>query len=362
MHTESEHAIPHEESRAATVVARARARRTQPVRVAIAGAGLMGRWHADAARRAGARVVGIADLSREAAQRLARQHTGARAYSSADEMLRDAEIDALHVCTPLSAHAAAAEQAIERGIDVLIEKPLTPQARETERLLDLAARRGVVICPVHQFIFQDGVREAKRRIDEIGALVHVESTFCSAGGEERAPEEMDEIVADILPHPLAMLQHLAPRLAAEARWDAARPGPGEMRAQCSAGGASASIFVSMHARPTICAMTLTGTDASIHIDMFHGFAVFEPGGVSRTRKILHPFDLSLRRLAAAAANMAARVLRSEPAYPGLRTLVRAFYAASDAQGGAPIPAADIIAVARARDAILAAAPSRKESS
>jgi len=340
----------------------ARERRTQPVRAAIAGAGLMGRWHADAARRAGARVVGIADLSFEAAERLARKYPGARAYSTTDEMLRVAEIDALHVCTPVPAHAAAAERAVERGIDVLIEKPLAPDARETERLLDLAARRGVVVCPVHQFVFQDGVRKARRRLGEIGALVHVESTFCSAGGEGQAAARLDEIVADILPHPLALLQHLAPPLAAGARWDVARPAPGEMRAQCSAAGASASIFVSMNARPTVCAMTLTGTAASIQIDMFHGFAVFAPGGVSRTRKILHPFELSLRRLAAATANITARALRSEPAYPGLRALVRAFYAAGGARGDAPIPAADTIAVARARDAILTASPSRKEPS
>lgn len=357
MQTESAHATRQEETRGAT--AAVRAARSRPVRVAVAGAGLMGRWHADAARRAGARVVAVADTSIDAARRLAARHAGARAFAETGELLRETAIDALHVCTPVAAHAATAEQAIERGVDSLVEKPLTPEALETERLLDLAARRGVVVCPVHQFIFQSGVREAKRRLDELGSLVHVESTFCSAGGAGRAERDLDGIVADILPHPLAMLQHLAPQIAAAARWGAERPAAGELRAQCSAGGASASIFVSMSARPTVCAMTLAGTAASIHIDMFHGFAVFEPGGVSRTRKILHPFELSLRRLAAATGNMGARVLRAEPAYPGLRALVRAFYESGGAHDGGPIPAADIIAVARARDAILAAAQSTR---
>src|SRR5262245_41728126 len=136
---------------------------------------------------------------------------------------------------------------------VLVEKPLAATARETERLVRLAEDAGVLICPVHQFVFQDGVRRAVRWLRAIGDVVHIEVTFCSAGGSGRATARLDEIAAEILPHPLSLAQLFAPSLFARDAWEVRRPAPGELRVAIGGGsGATASILVSMRARPTIC--------------------------------------------------------------------------------------------------------------
>jgi hypothetical protein len=75
--------------------------------------------------------------------------------------------------------------------------------------------------------------------------------------------------------------------------------------------------------------------------------------VSRRRKVAHPFLLAGGTLWSAAANLAARAARREPAYPGLRELVSRFYAAVRYDTEPPVAAAETLAVAAARDALLA---------
>lgn len=99
-----------------------------------------------------------------------------------------------------------------------------------------------------------------------------------------------------------------------------RPGHRELRAVCEMSGITLSIFISMNGRPTECSFKLIGTDGTIHVDMFHGYSFIEPGKVSRLRKAIHPFDLSIRRLSAATVNLGQRFIQWEPAYPDLSML------------------------------------------
>ncbi|MFN2508024.1 MAG: Gfo/Idh/MocA family protein [Chthoniobacterales bacterium] len=312
------------------------------LRAGIIGAGLMGKWHAHALQRAGGTLVGVCDLDPGKARELAGD---ARVHSDLDELLRETRIDVLHVCTPLHSHFELASAALERGIHVLVEKPMTPAASETERLFELAAQRQVLVCPVHQFLFQDGVEQARARVREIGELRHFEATFCSAGGQRSRADELDEVVAEILPHPLSLMQVFAPGSLREEGWFVSRAAPGEYRAVVNSRGICFSILISMNSRPTTAALRLLGTAGTIQIDFFHGFSVIEPGLVSRARKILHPFDLSARIFASAGANLAKRAATAESAYPGLRTLIERFYAAISTCSASPIRREEAVEVA-----------------
>jgi len=331
----------------------------EPLRAGIAGGGLMGRWHAWAVERAGGLVTAIVDTDFAAAERLAARHRGALAFSDVEQMLRAARLDVLHVCSPPETHYRIAEQAVDAGLSVIIEKPLTPRAVEAEILFNRAESRGVTICPVHQFLFQDGVRHAEASLPRIGRLVHLQGAFCSAGGIGQSNEQLDAIAADILPHPLSLMQVFLPAGLPESGWEISRPGGGELRVSNTTqdgttqdgevSGVSLSIFVSMKVRPTICSFRIFGADGTIHLDLFHGYAVIEPGGVSRLRKMIHPFDLAVRTLSAAAANLGRRIIQWQPAYPGLERLVAAFYQAVRTGAEPPITRADAMAVARVRD-------------
>jgi predicted dehydrogenase len=324
-------------------------------RAAIAGAGLMGFWHAKNIARAGGELAVVYDVDHSAAQRLASRFKNAQVVANLEQALEREKIDVLHICTPLGSHFELAYTALSRGIHVLVEKPMTVHSEENERLYELAAEHRVLLCPVHQFPFQPGVRKALAEFDKIGQLRHFEATFCSAGGAGRSQEELDEIVAEILPHPLSLLQLFAPGSLREEGWLVTRPAPGEFRGVLTARDISFSILISMSSRPPASALRLFGTMATIHIDLFHSFCVIEPGTVSRWRKIVRPFDLSSRTLFTAGGNLLKRALRNEPAYPGLCNLIECFYSAVSAHSEPPIRPAEAIQIAAICERLMSAA-------
>lgn len=326
-----------------------------PLRVGIVGAGLMGRWHAHAAQRAGGRIVAVLDRDADAAAALAQRCPGAVVVDALDR-LTPCRVEVAHVCTPLATHERLAVRLLEAGVHVLAEKPLTDDADGTARLLARADQAERRLCPVHQFPFQDGARWARAALARIGAPVHLQAVFRSAGAEGPGTPTPDAVVADILPHPLSLFEAFVPGCLDVLAWTALRPAPGELRAAAVQDGVSFGIDVSMRARPTETTLVVAGTDGTFTLNLFHGYAVFEPGAVSRARKIVQPFDRSARHLLAAAANLTRRTWRQEPAYPGLRPLVAAFYRAVRGRGDVPLAPEVVLRTAHARDALLAAAP------
>jgi predicted dehydrogenase len=324
---------------------------------AVVGAGLMGRWHAAAIHRAGGKVTAVVDSNEERATQLAARFQGAKAYTRLEEALNRARPAVVHLCTPTSTHREQAEQSLKAGAHLLVEKPLAPTLEDTEDIFTLAEQSGLAVCPVHQFIFQDGVQRLQTWLPDAGNILQISFTIRSAGGIGLAPDQLDVLVADILPHPLSILQVLLPG-SLETPWIVIRPAPGELRVigtscRLSSTGISLAIEISLNARPTQNSISIAAQGATLTADLFHGFAFRLPGSVSRTHKIVHPFETSLRQIFAAAGNLSVRLLNGESAYPGLRRLVALFYQSLRKGGNFPIPAEDTLAVARARQIILA---------
>lgn len=318
------------------------------IRAVIAGAGSMGRRHADALARAGGTLVAAVDPRLEDARRLA---GGGQAVTSLDDVRT--HVDVVHMCAPLAEHARLIEQALGLGAHVIAEKPLAPDAATTAALLNSAKERDLVVIPVHQFLFQPGLRRLLSGRDSFGALVRCVFEAHSAGAELTGLDP-DELVAEILPHPLALFSRLAPAGISQLRWAAMRPAAGELRAVAEAGGTSFEIAISSRGRPTRLTFDLVGTTASGHADLFHGFAVIERGTGTGLRKVARPFALAGATLGRGGTNLGRRALTREVAYPGLRELVRQTYVAIAAGNPAPIPEREVLDVAEARDAILAA--------
>jgi len=309
----------------------------------------MGRWHAKAVERARGWVSAIMDLDPKAARDLAGHFRYAESFGDLSELLDRKSLDVLHVCTPTSTHYQIAESALLAGMNLIVEKSITATAAQTRHLCDLARDRGLLICPVHQFLFQDGVLKARELLPQIGRIVHIEGTFHSAGGVGLDQELLDGIVADILPHPLSLMQFFLPAGLPNEGWTTLRPHHGEFRALGKTAGSTLSIDISMSARPTVCSFKIHGTKGTFHLDLFHGYCVIEPGKTSRTRKITHPFDSAGRRLSAAGINLGRRVLRWDPAYPGLQRLISSCYTALKNGGEPPISVEDTVAIAGLRD-------------
>ncbi|HPD16695.1 MAG TPA: Gfo/Idh/MocA family oxidoreductase [Planctomycetota bacterium] len=132
---------------------------SQPVRVAVVGAGHLGRHHARLyAGLPQAELVGIADVALDRAQRLAATY-GVAAVADYHDLIE--QVDAASIAVPTAGHFAVARDFIDRGRAVLIEKPFTRTLPEADELLSLAERRGATIQVGHVERFNPALIAAK---------------------------------------------------------------------------------------------------------------------------------------------------------------------------------------------------------
>lgn len=318
-------------------------------RVVIVGAGLMGRWHADAARHAGATVVAVVDPVTERAQTIAGT---ASVHATLAEALQ-VESDLVHVCTPLASHQALTLEALAAGRHVILEKPASATRREAEALVAAARNAAKLLVPVHQFTFQDGIQRIAARREVIGPFRHIEFATCSAGADASPTIDRDLIAAEIIPHAFALARTLLNQSVGQLEWQLQRSMPGEWRATATtADGCLLSGLISLRARPTFATCRVLGEHGSATADLFQGFALFEPDTASTSYKMMRPVAVGLGTAGASAWQLAGRAMRWERAYPGLRALCTAAYAAMSG-GPAPFRDDELVDVAAARDQLLA---------
>ncbi len=149
------------------------------LRTAIAGTGFIGRVHARSARLAGAHLVGVAASSPESAEAAAAELGAERAYASADELVRDPDVDVVHICTPNHLHVPLAEAALAEGKHVICEKPLALDAGGAQQLVDAAAAAGLQTAVPFVYRYYPTVREARERVStgETGEVRLIHGTY-----------------------------------------------------------------------------------------------------------------------------------------------------------------------------------------
>jgi predicted dehydrogenase len=119
----------------------------QKVRTAVIGVGYLGRFHAQKyAALPAAELVAVVDANEENRAKVAAE-TGCRAVADYREIL--GAVDAVSIATPTPLHYPIAKECLERGIHVLVEKPITTTLDEARSLVDTAARQGRVLQVGH---------------------------------------------------------------------------------------------------------------------------------------------------------------------------------------------------------------------
>jgi len=115
--------------------------------VAVVGVGHLGRHHARLLRQVpGAELLGVVDARLEQAQAVAAD-LGVPAFASADQL--PARVRAVSVAVPTSLHHAVVCPLLERGVHVLVEKPMAATLDEGRRMAALARDRGVILQVGH---------------------------------------------------------------------------------------------------------------------------------------------------------------------------------------------------------------------
>ena len=181
----------------------------RPVRIAVVGVGHLGRKHARiAAGMPGAAVVGVHDLLPGRAEEVARE-SGVAVLAGPEQVAERAE--AVVLATPTATHAALAEYFLERGVDVLVEKPITSSLADAEALVARARRLGRVLEVGHVERYNPAVAAVLGRIAQ---PLFVE------GHRLGAPTERSldiDVVLDLMIHDLQIVAELVRRPVREVR-------------------------------------------------------------------------------------------------------------------------------------------------
>jgi UDP-N-acetyl-2-amino-2-deoxyglucuronate dehydrogenase len=137
-------------------------------RVGLLGLGTIGRSHARALAELRDRAVLVARSGGAPADAAAAGWPDA-ADLSPQELLGREDIDVLAICTPSGTHAGNALAALEAGKHVVVEKPLALTARESDRIVALAAAKGLGVHVISQRRLEPEV-QAVRAALEAGRL------------------------------------------------------------------------------------------------------------------------------------------------------------------------------------------------
>ncbi len=201
-------------------------------RVAVIGAGGIGKHHAKWWSLTGAEVCAFAGTS-DASVAKASEGLSAlfpfagRGYTSVDRMLDVERPDIVDVCSPSVCHASHVRVALAAGCHVLCEKPFVFDSslprellmEEARGLVALAEERGRLLSVTTQY------SACARVFERIWAERHAGETVTHYHGHlespaKNRPPDPDRVWVDLSPHPISVMLAMAPGL--EVDWDSAR--------------------------------------------------------------------------------------------------------------------------------------------
>lgn len=148
------------------------------MRAGVIGVGFIGAAHIEALRRLGfVDVVALAD-AQDAEKKAAALYVP-KGYADYREMIDKENLDAVHICTPNSMHYEMAMYAMEKGVHVICEKPMTVTAEEAKKLKEYALANHIVTGVNFSLRFNPMVVQMKEMVKagEVGRIYTVHGSY-----------------------------------------------------------------------------------------------------------------------------------------------------------------------------------------
>ncbi len=176
------------------------------------GCGAMSAEWLRSARELEVDIAALVDLNVEMAHsRAADFQLDSPIFSDLDKAIHNADAQLLFDCTIPTAHAEIDEKALTNGLHVLVEKPLATTLADARRVVDLAAKNGLVHAVIQNRRFNPGARKIRRLIEQglIGELTTVNIDFFVPAHFGGFREKMDHILlTDMAIHPFDTVRYL----------------------------------------------------------------------------------------------------------------------------------------------------------
>ncbi len=152
----------------------------EKIKAGVIGAGFIGPSHIEALRRLGfADVLAIADTDEELAKKKAADLNVPKAYGNYKDLLKDKDIEVVHICSPNNLHFIMTKDSLESGKHVICEKPFAMDSAEGLELLELSKKSDLVTALHFNIRFYPLVQQAREMIrkHQLGEILAVNGSY-----------------------------------------------------------------------------------------------------------------------------------------------------------------------------------------
>lgn len=134
-------------------------------KIAIVGAGIIGKEHSDAIlKNPDCELIAVCDVDEVKAREMAEVH-GAKYYTNYKEIANEVNPDAVILNLPHFLHCEATVYFLEKGINVLVEKPMANNTSECNKMMEASKKSGAKLAVGHVQKYYSAVREVKKIIE-----------------------------------------------------------------------------------------------------------------------------------------------------------------------------------------------------
>jgi len=144
------------------------------LRTGVIGTGAMGRNHARIySESPDTRLIGVADIDERRATSVAQSYE-CKAYTGYEALLNE-NLDAVSIAVPTILHKKVALDAIDKGINVLVEKPIADTVEHANEIIEAARRKGVKLMVGHVERFNPAITKLRELIDngQLGDIISI---------------------------------------------------------------------------------------------------------------------------------------------------------------------------------------------
>ena len=172
----------------------------QKIRTAVVGVGYLGQFHAEKyAMLPNSELVAVVDADRERAAMVA-EKVGSSACTDYREIID--RVDAVSVVVPTRFHFEVARAFLEKGVHVLLEKPITTTLSEAEELIRIAAARKAVLQVGHLERFNPVILALDGVVNKPGFIESLRIAPFKPRGTDV------NVVLDLMIHDIDIIQHI----------------------------------------------------------------------------------------------------------------------------------------------------------
>jgi len=302
-------------------------------------------------------LTAICDVNGGLAESRAKQYALTNYYTSVDELLEKESIDVLHVLTPPKYHSEVAVKALDKGIHVLVEKPMATSVKEADEMIKAAEANNVKLCVNHNMLYDPTFIKTRDIVNsfEFGELLHADAFFAfdtrrvigNRGLEGTWLRDLKgHFLQDLFPHPVCMLlefmRDFEKSFIIKKELGGKDKLKEEVRVLLDSKKTTGSVTLSLSTRPDIFTLNLYGTKMVLKVDLSNMSIVKQkpyniPKAVARG---VDNLSQSIQ-IVGNTINMAIGIaLKRVSAAGGMGNLINSFYTSLDKDWPVPVSGED----------------------